>query len=372
MLLAKFLPSVLLLLSPTFTCAHILPSSLSLGGVKIVSTLRQDEGYNNRLRREADQIIDGYLVRRQQDAQDSTPTPSSSVDTSSPSTTPNSIAPPTKSSTPGPLAISPVDPAKWEVETRAACMSSLRALNGTVLSASGLAVCYNIPFLNNVTGVFQADLRLYRVAQPSAAWADVRDAEINVDLSYVGASFSMSGSNDATSAFPKLRRSLETRAASPTVQMPVFVQGFNFIGKMNAELLSVPLNLSQLRTYLAPTVLLETPNPTDLSSPERLKSTLSPKDASFVNGLLSQGTSTTCSTLMCMPSPAEAAARRSSAYQMPGTKFEIFPTGLIITSTWAFLGICVVAWGTVGRLRFRQQYRRRCARAIAGRPRKTS
>jgi hypothetical protein len=240
-------------------------------------------------------------------------------------------------------------------------MSTLQALNGSASSASGMAVCYNIAFLNNVTGVFQADLRLYRVAPATTEWANVKDADVNIDLSYSGASVSMASENGPA---PSSKRSLEGRAVSDLT--PTLVQGFNFVGKMNDDLINTPLNISKLRSYLSPEVILTTPNPADPSS-DMLKTTLSPDDASFVNGLLGQGSSPSCSALACLPSPAEARRAATGEFQLPGKTFGIFPLGLIITGAWAVVACVVVGWGTLGRYRFRTQYRRRCHRGVMAR-----
>ncbi len=46
-------------------------------------------------------------------------------------------------------------------------------------------------------------------------------------------------------------------------------------------------------------------------------------------------------------------------FVLPGTRPGIFPTGLIITSVWTFLFVGTVGYGTFGRIRFRESYRRR-------------
>lgn len=76
---------------------------------------------------------------------------------------------------------------KWEEQTRAACMSTLSNLRGKASNPSGIAVCYNVPFLDNRTGVFQAELRMYNVSAPIDAWKGVTAADISLSLSYLGA-----------------------------------------------------------------------------------------------------------------------------------------------------------------------------------------
>jgi hypothetical protein len=50
---------------------------------------------------------------------------------------------------------------------------------------------------------------------------------------------------------------------------------------------------------------------------------------------------------------------------VPGTNLGIFPVGVIITSIWALLFLCVVGYGTWGRIQFRDQLRQRKERAAA-------
>ncbi len=108
----------------------------------------------------------------------------------------------------------------------------------------------------------------------------------------------------------------------------------------------------QLRNYLAPNVTIEGTS----ASGKALSAQLSAKDASFVNGLLQNMNS--CSTLACMNGNDPAAAS-PTPFVMPGTTLGAFPTGLVITSAWAIIGLFFFVWGTFGRYKFREQFRRR-------------
>lgn len=94
---------------------------------------------------------------------------------------------PLASLTPASGDASQADLAQWETQTRAACMSTLANLNGQASNPSGIAVCYNLPFLDNVTGVFQAELRMYNVSAPINPWVGVTAADVSMTLSYLGA-----------------------------------------------------------------------------------------------------------------------------------------------------------------------------------------
>jgi hypothetical protein len=53
-------------------------------------------------------------------------------------------------------------------------------------------------------------------------------------------------------------------------------------------------------------------------------------------------------------------------FKMPGTQILIFPIGAIITGVWAVLLLSTIAYGTVGRIGFRDQFRRQTARSQKG------
>ena len=95
-----------------------------------------------------------------------------------------------------------------------------------------------------------------------------------------------------------------------------------------------------------------------------LSTLLSSADASFVSGLF-QDSMTGNSTAAAAAAAATLEAAKTAKFVLPGTTLGIFPTGLIITSAWAFVLICVLAYGTYGRVQFRDSYRRRIKQSIA-------
>lgn len=66
------------------------------------------------------------------------------------------------------------------------------------------------------------------------------------------------------------------------------------------------------------------------------------------------------------PTAAAAAATKAAAFTLPGTTLGIFPVGLIITSIWALIFLGAVGYGTWGRIQFRDQFRERKGKEIAG------
>lgn len=59
-----------------------------------------------------------------------------------------------------------------------------------VSNAAGWAGCYNVLYLNNQTGIFEADLRLYQVSPPSGTFAGMQNTDIHLALNYPQAAIS--------------------------------------------------------------------------------------------------------------------------------------------------------------------------------------
>lgn len=96
---------------------------------------------------------------------------------------------------------------------------------------------------------------------------------------------------------------------------------------------------------------------------EQVSAIVSMTEATFVNGVFAPQTVTPSAP--GTPAFTSAVAGKVIHFVMPGTTLAIFPVGLVITGSWAAVFVAVVGYGTVGRLRFREQYRRRIRREMA-------
>jgi len=132
---------------------------------------------------------------------------------------------------------------EWDAQTMAACTTALEALNGKATNDAGMAVCYNVPFLDNSTGVFQADLRLFKISAPTGSFAAIPSQDVTVGLSYVGATVSAVnasaiGRREASKGGESLiswpRDELNKRQSAT----PVMAQAYAFVGQINKDLLS--------------------------------------------------------------------------------------------------------------------------------------
>lgn len=125
---------------------------------------------------------------------------------------------------------------KWDEETRAACMQTLSELNGQASNPSGIAVCYNVPFLDNSTGVFQAELRMYNVSAPIDPWQSVTAADVSMTLSYLGATVQAMNMN-TTKRQVSGSQADETLVQRQTISTMTELKTLMYVGKINSNLM---------------------------------------------------------------------------------------------------------------------------------------
>lgn len=132
----------------------------------------------------------------------------------------------------------------WNEQTEAACNTALMMLNGVASNPAGMAVCYNLPYLDNSTGVFQADLRLYMISNPSGDFSGVPAQNVTVGLQYFGASVQTINPSELEKrdvrSWPSTESEseIEKRAA----MTPSLVQSYAFIGQINMNLMMPNMN----------------------------------------------------------------------------------------------------------------------------------
>lgn len=132
----------------------------------------------------------------------------------------------------------------WNEQTEAACITALLMLNGIASNPAGMAVCYNLPYLDNSTGVFGADLRLYMISDPSGGFSDVPAQNVTVGLQYFGASVQTINPSELKkrdfSSWPSTKS--ESGMGKRAATTPTLVQSYAFIGQINHNLLTPNMN----------------------------------------------------------------------------------------------------------------------------------
>ncbi len=150
----------------------------------------------------------------------------------------DAAAPATKQST----KASQVDPETWDTQTKAACETALLKLQGRASNPSGMAICYNLPVLDRSTGVFKADMRLYRVSAPAPGWSTLMDQTVSLGLYYPEATV-------AVQTTPKMKRgslnrseqgieaisAVELDKRADDVMALQMLQSVNLVGQINGD-----------------------------------------------------------------------------------------------------------------------------------------
>lgn len=255
-----------------------------------------------------------------------------------------------------------VNVTEWDAQTQAACTTSLESFKGVSSNPSGMAICYNLPYLDNSTGVFEADLRLYMIAAPTGDFANIASTNVQVGLSYDGATVS------AVNASSLKKRSDATsliswpRAVAKRATVPTMIQSYAFVGQVNPDLMSTNMGTDALQKVLIPTVTLTGVDGTGAT----VNTSLSSDEATFVSGVFAKSVAVTGTKAEVQAPIQTLVVQPGALFVVPGLNILIVPIGLIITSIWTVLFLGTIAYGTVGRMQFREQYRRRSARAEKG------
>jgi len=117
---------------------------------------------------------------------------------------------------------------------------------------------------------------------------------------------------------------------------------------------------NEVRDILIPRIVLAATSP---QTNQPITAQLSSEGASFINGVFAAQSSNPNSTSGPeAQASASAAAAEAAPFVLPGTSLAFFPVGLVITSVWTVLLFTAVGLGTIGRIQFRDQYRRRVQR----------
>ncbi|OAA67084.1 hypothetical protein SPI_01660 [Niveomyces insectorum RCEF 264] len=255
-----------------------------------------------------------------------------------------------------------INMAEWNDAATQACNDALVKLPESS-NPSGTCICYNLPALDNTTGTFEADLRLFQLSTPSGEFAGIPPENIQVGLSYAGASVSPVTENTAS-------KLVAGRAAAPSAAASSaatnsnglrLLQTYLFVGQIKPDVMATGPNMAQLEALVTPTVTL-----TGTGNDGKTVSTnVSSNEAAFVAGVFSQTEvlSNTTLALQAVNDVVNGLHNGTVAFVLPGVQIIMFPVGLVIISIWLAAGLAVIGFGTIERINYRDQYKRRMASA---------
>lgn len=126
----------------------------------------------------------------------------------------------------------------WDATTQVACTAKLSQLNGVASNAAGFAACYNIASLNKVTGVFQADLRLYMIAVATGDFLGVPAQNVIAAVDYrSSANVSMISESALQARSEKFGMeswpSIRNVGNMKRLLAPALVQSYAFLGQLD-------------------------------------------------------------------------------------------------------------------------------------------
>jgi flagellar basal body rod protein FlgF len=115
------------------------------------------------------------------------------------------------------LANGSIDTTQWNAEAHTACMNAMDMLNGNSSNPTGLVACYNLPYLDQTNGTFEAELRIFNVSMPTGQWVGVTTSQMTVALSFQGATIQPSNGlvpvKRNMDSQPLLRRQMTTTSS---------------------------------------------------------------------------------------------------------------------------------------------------------------
>lgn len=131
-----------------------------------------------------------------------------------------------------------IDMEAWNAAANTACRDALKGIQEAT-NPSGTCVCYNLPLLNNQTGTFEADLRLFQISSPRGEFQGIPPDKIEVELSYNGASVSEVNGQPVPPVRLKLRQAADTTNTNNTTggDLPL-IKSYLFVGQVDQDRMS--------------------------------------------------------------------------------------------------------------------------------------
>ncbi|KAJ4390283.1 hypothetical protein N0V85_007380 [Neurospora sp. IMI 360204] len=291
----------------------------------------------------------------------------------------------------------------WNAQVNAACISTLRQLTAAS-NPSGTCVCYNLPALDNSTGVFEADLRLFRISDARDSFAGIAPEQISASVRFVGANVRTTtadqpvanaaggGSSAAKASQGASASTSQAETASPSSVSaasagrvggsgdgeaanalaarqspgdlpsngdPTLLQQYLFLGQIDKGKMTGEMTMAQLQHLLLPIVTLSATTPQGAS----VSTNISSNEAAFVAGVFSKEVVLSDFNRAQLAVEDEIARLKNgtTAFVLPGVQIMIFPIGLVITSVWLAIAIAAYGYGTFCRYNFAVQYQQRRA-----------
>ncbi|KAL2761007.1 hypothetical protein ACRALDRAFT_1066602 [Sodiomyces alcalophilus JCM 7366] len=251
----------------------------------------------------------------------------------------------------------------WDNRTAAACLEALGRLN-EASNPSGTSICYNLPALNRTSGVFGADLRVYKVSEPSGSWANIPPENIEVTVAFRGAGVSSVEMNETPQEGAQNNAKRQEEEPSSSMEL---LQRYFIVGQINPENMEANMTSAKLEALVMPILTLTATTPDGLT----VSTNVSSNEAAFLTGIFSDEENLSDFTRAdrAVANITRALEDGEVAFVLPGVQILIFPIGLVITGSWTLLGLAAYGYGTYERINYAESFKRRKALATNARSR---
>ncbi|KAM0430411.1 hypothetical protein ACHAPT_005757 [Fusarium lateritium] len=242
----------------------------------------------------------------------------------------------------------------WNANTNAACRQVLGGLHQST-NPSGACVCYNLPSLDMKTGVFEADLRLFKVSEARGGFATVAPEDVQVGVEYDGATVMPIDPRDMNGT------GMVGQVANVAKREdgPQLLQTYMFVGRIDQDKMKDNMTMADLECVIMPVLTLTAKN----STGSTIRTNVSINEAAFLTGVFSQDVVMSDFAMAQVAVDEQLAGLKNGtvAFVLPGVQLMVFPIGLIITSVWLVVFVAAVGFGTYERFNYAEMYKRRQA-----------
>jgi hypothetical protein len=144
------------------------------------------------------------------------------------------------------------DPATWNNEAGQKCAEAVARLGGHASNPSGMAACYNIPYLDDTRGTFEAEVRIFNVSSATGNFVGVTLGTMMLNLMYANASLT-SGTSFPVKRQVAASASGSAASATPAAQAGMWVATQimvqKYLAQINPEVFTPGMNMYGPSTF---------------------------------------------------------------------------------------------------------------------------
>ncbi|KAG8526537.1 uncharacterized protein KY384_008737 [Bacidia gigantensis] len=252
----------------------------------------------------------------------------------------------------------------WDAATDIVCLSALIDGPSNVSNPSGMIPCYNIYSFDQIWGIFEVDLRIYRTAWPTGEWAEVNDQSISIGMKYEHANVTRQvvvEGNGATRSEAGFERDSEvTRLMKRGNNFAITKFGeLRLQGQLEDNMGTMFNDSAFVVAILTPDIRLSAVN----HDGSKVVTNLEVRDTAFLYGVLAPPQSQKDQTSVPPTNEVD-----STTYVSYGIKTNVVPITVLVAGVWAIVMLILTTFEVAVRLSARNEYRKAQKEGRAKRP----